>query len=163
MSKMSREEKLFRNETNVLEHYKGMITQETSPEATKEALIKLTDRYESLLTQTRFLTWISGRLERKLQRKNRELQENNVTLQRTLNELTKAEASRNTYAIIYFIAIVLFVLEELFIEPIINMMGNSIGYGILIKLAIVLVLKMSEGFIEKKITMRKRLMRKKSV
>jgi hypothetical protein len=162
MSKMSREEKLFRNETNVLEHYQEMIARNPTPEETKEALIKLTDRYDSLLTQTRFLTWISGRLERKLQRKNRELQDNNVTLQRTLNELTKAEASRNTYAIIYFIAIVLFVLEELFIEPIINMMGNSIGYGIIIKLAIVLVLKMSEGFIEKKITTRKRLLRKRT-
>jgi len=161
MSKMSREEKLFKNETNVLQHYKEVIEKDASAHDTKGSLVRLTDRYEALLNQTRFLTWISGRLERKLQRKNRELHDNNVTLQRTLNELTKAEAGRSTYAIIYFIAIVLFVLEELFLEPFINLMGNSIGYGILIKLGIVLILKISEGFIEKKIVTRRRLMRKK--
>src|SRR5688572_13063338 len=125
MSKMSREEKLFRNENNVLEHYKSVVVRDISPDEAKAELTKLTDRYESLLNQTRFLTWISGRLERKLQRKNRELIDNNDTLQRTLNELTKAEAGRSAYAIIYFIAIILFVLEELFIEPFINLMGNS--------------------------------------
>lgn len=163
MGKMSREEKLFRNENNVLEHYKGVVVRDISPDEAKAELTKLTDRYESLLNQTRFLTWISGRLERKLQRKNRELIDNNDTLQRTLNELTKAEAGRSAYTIIYFIAIVLFVLEELFIEPLINLMGNSVGYGILIKLVIVLLLKISEGFIEKKITMRRRLQRKKTL
>ena len=163
MSKLSREEKLFRNENNVLEYYKAVVVRDLSPNESKEELTKLTNRYESLLNQTRFLTWISGRLERKLQRKNRELIDNNDTLQRTLNELTKAEAGKSAYAIIYFIAIVLFVLEELFIEPFINLMGNSVGYGILIKLVIVLLLKISEGFIEKKITMRRRLQRKKTL
>ena len=162
MSKMTREEKLFRNENNVLQYYKEIVERNGSAVDSKSALIKLTERYEALLNQTRFLTWISGRLERKLQRKNQELQNNNVTLQRTLNDLTKAEAGRSTYAIIYFIAIILFVLEELFIEPFVNLMGNSIGYGILIKLGIVLILKISEGIIEKKITTRMRLTRKKN-
>ena len=162
MSKMTREEKLYRNENNVLQYYKEIVERNGSAVDSKSALIKLTERYEALLNQTRFLTWISGRLERKLQRKNQELQNNNVTLQRTLNDLTKAEAGRSTYAIIYFIAIILFVLEELFIEPFVNLMGNSIGYGILIKLGIVLILKISEGIIEKKITTRMRLTRKKN-
>jgi hypothetical protein len=47
------------------------------------------------------------------------------------------------------------VLEELFVEPFINMLGDNVGYGILIKLFIVLLLKLSEGLIERKITRRK--------
>ena len=155
MSKMSREEKLFRNENLVLDHYQTMITLENPPEAANVALKKLTHKYKNLLDQTRFLTWISGRLERKLQRTNRELFENNQQLQQTLIDLTKAEAGKSASAIIYFIAIALFVLEELFIEPVIKIVSDNVVYGILIKLAIVLILKLSEGVIEKKITERK--------
>ena len=151
MSKMSREEKLFRKEIHVLEHYEEYCTENKSSAENAAALRDLTKRYKALLEQTRFLTWISGRLERKLQRKNRELQSNNVHLQQTLNELTRARAGRSVYAIIYSVTILLFVLEEFFVEPVINMFGDSIGYSILIKLAIVLMLKLSEGFIEKKV------------
>ena len=64
----------------------------------------------------------------------------------------KAEAGKNAYTIIYFIAIGLFVLEEFFVEPVINMIGESVLISILIKLVIVLGLKASEGFIERKVT-----------
>jgi chromosome segregation ATPase len=148
---MSREEKLFKKEIGVLHHYKEITERETTPQETKEALAELTERYKSLLEQTRFLTWISGRLERKLQRTNRELAGKNNRLVSTLKELTKAEAGKSAYAIIYFIAIMLFVLEEFFVEPLINIVGEGLGLSILIKLAIVLALKMSEGFIEKKV------------
>jgi hypothetical protein len=162
MSKMTQEEKLFKNESNILEYYQGMSSRENSPEETQQALEQLTRKYKSLLDQTRFLTWISGRLERKLQRSNRELFENNSSLQKALDDLTRAEAGRSAYAIIYFIAIVLFVLEEFFVEPFIGLFGGTIGYSILIKLVIVLVLKISESTIEAKIRhARTRLKKKK--
>jgi chromosome segregation ATPase len=151
MSKMTQEEKLFKNESTILEYYQELSSKANTPEETKEALEQLTRKYKSLLDQTRFITWISGRLERKLQRSNRELYENNASLQRALDDLTRAEAGRSAYAIIYFIAIVLFVLEEFFVEPLIGVFGESIGYSILIKLVIVLALKVSEGSIERKI------------
>jgi hypothetical protein len=151
MSKMTQEEKLFKNESNILEYYQEMSSRVNTPEENKEALDQLTRKYKSLLDQTRFLTWISGRLERKLQRSNRELFEKNNSLQKALDDLTRAEAGRSAYAIIYFIAIILFVLEEFFVEPFIGVFGESIGYSILIKLIIVLLLKVSESSIEKKI------------
>jgi hypothetical protein len=157
MSKMSREEKLFRNEINVLNHYREMVTRENTAEDTKLALENLTNKYKSLLEQTRFLTWISGRLERKLQRTNSELQVKNNTLINALNDLTKAEAGRSAYAVIYFIAIALFVLEEFLVEPAINMFGEGIGFGILIKLVIVLLLKVAEGVIEKRVVKKRAL------
>lgn len=159
MSKMAREEKLFKKEHNILSHYQEMSRCENSAVESEKALRSLTVAYKSLLDQTRFLTWISGRLERKLHRTNQELRTSNDYLQRTLNDLTKAEASRSAYAIIYFVAICLFVLEELFVEPVIKVLGDSIGYGILIKLFIVMLLKLSEGFLEKKMT-RNRLKKK---
>jgi hypothetical protein len=152
MSKMTREEKLFRNESNVLEFYTEILAHDNSAAQNREALEKLTHKYKVLLDQTRFLTWISGRLERKLQRTNRELYQKNGRLEKTLFELTKAQAGKNAYAIVYFIAIALFVLEEFFVEPLINMVGNGVSYSLLIKLFIVLLLKVSEGFIESKIT-----------
>ncbi len=155
MSKMTREEKLFRNESTVLEKYKAMCDEQRSLEETRAALEDLTRKYKALLDQTRFLTWISGRLERKLHRTNRELVQNNRHLQTTLDDLTRAEAGRSVYAIIYFIAIGLFVLEEFFVEPFINMFGDTVGFSITIKLIIVLLLKASEGFIEKKVTRRR--------
>jgi hypothetical protein len=162
MSKMTREEKLFRRENDILIKYKEMASRENSPEETSQALEKLTDKYSDLLLQTRFMTWISGRLERKLQRTNRELINNNKTLQHTLDELTKSEASRSAYAIIYFIAIVLFVLEEFLVEPLITELGGNVGYGILIKLVIVLLLKLTESLIERKITMNRKLLMRKN-
>jgi hypothetical protein len=152
MGKFTREEKLFRKEIQVLNDYREIATQECSYDESKEALQCLTNKYKNLLEQTRFLTWISGRLERKLQRTNRELFQKNITLENTLNELTKSEAGRNATGIIYFIAIVLFVLEEFFVEPVISMFGDGVSYGIVIKVGIVLLLKVSEGFIERKLT-----------
>jgi hypothetical protein len=135
----------------VLEHYNQMIGVPTAPEETRKGLIDLTRKYKNLLEQTRFLTWISGRLERKLQRTNRELHRKNEDLRNTLDDLTKAQASRSAYAIIYSIAIALFVLEEFFVEPVIGMFGDSIGYSIIIKLFIVLLLKIAETIIERKV------------
>lgn len=157
MSKMTREEKLFKRENAILENYQQLSRQDISVDESKAALSQLTDRYEALLDQTRFLTWISGRLERKLQRTNKDLQHNNDALQQTLDELTKSEASRNASAIIYCVAIALFVLEEYFVEPVISVMGDNVGYGILIKLIIVLLLKVAEGFLERKLTRKRQL------
>jgi hypothetical protein len=158
MSKMSREEKLFRRENTILDQYKELSQSDPTPEQTREGLARLVSKYEDLLLQTRFMTWVSGRLERKLQRTNRELVMNNHTLQATLDELTRSEASRSAYTIIYFIAIVLFVLEEYLVEPLITQVGGSIGYGLLIKGLIVVLLKVIEGVIEKKVTRNRRIL-----
>ena len=154
MRKDRHEEKLFKNELNTYNHYREWSAEYRSPEENSVALNSLTQKYKALLEQTRFLTWISGRLERKLQRTNRELFEKNNKLEKTLYELTKAEASRSAYAIIYFVTIVLFVLEEFFVEPVIDVMGdgNNLGFSIAIKLSIVILLKLAESVIERRIT-----------
>jgi hypothetical protein len=155
--KNQKEDKLFSKEAAVLQHYRDVLEKDSSPTIKRELLQDLTDKYSNLMEQSRFLTWISGRLERKLQKANQDLFHKNQSLQTTLSELVKARAGRNAYAIIYFIAIVLFVLEEFFVEPVIEMFGDGVGYSILIKLIIVLLLKVSEGFIEEKIVKKPKL------
>lgn len=123
----------------------------------QQGLGELTTEYKSLLDQTRFLTWISGRLEKKLQRSNRELNDRNTKLENALSELVKVTAGRNAYVIIYCIAIVLFVLEEFFVEPVISMFGEGLGLSIIIKLGIVIILKISEGIIEDRIKKKPKL------
>ncbi|MBI1768591.1 MAG: hypothetical protein HY015_03310 [Bacteroidetes bacterium] len=151
MSKPVRDEKMFTNELSIYNKHKDFVSIENSHQELKVAHEKLTNDYKKLLEQARFLTWISGRLEKKLHKANRELLERNTKLEKTVDELMTAKAGKNAYAIIYFIAIILFVLEEFLIEPVINQFGNGVGYSILIKLIIVLLLKVSEGFIEDRI------------
>ena len=71
--------------------------------------------------------------------------------------MVKATAGRNAFIIIYFIAIALFVLEEFFVEPIIAMFGDGLGLSIIIKLCIVLLLKVVEGFFEERIKKKPKL------
>jgi len=151
----TREEKLFRKEIAVFNHYRNFTTERKLPGQAENALGDLTYKYKDLLDQTRFLTWVSGRLERKLHRANRDLNDRNARLEKTLSELVNATAGRNAYVIIYSIAVMLFVLEEFFVEPVISIFGDGLGFSILIKLLIVLLLKVSEGFIEDRIKKKK--------
>ncbi|MCI0750300.1 MAG: hypothetical protein L0Y35_00525 [Flammeovirgaceae bacterium] len=151
MSKMTKEEKLFKKEEGILTDYASRVHTNNNDNHSRQSLTELTKHYKTLLEQTRFLTWISGRLERKLQRLNRDLSDKNKSLEITIDELTKARAGKMAYAIIYFATIILFVLEEFLVEPVINMYGDGIGFSILIKLVIVLFLKFAEGFVEQRI------------
>jgi len=84
------------------------------------------------------------------------LKDRNTRLERTIDELITARASKNAYTIIYIIAIVLFVTEEFLIEPIIAKFGSGLGFSILIKLVIVLLLKVMEGVLEERIKNKRR-------
>ncbi len=163
MSKPAREEKMFTNELSIYNRNRDFDVDQKSFDDLKSAHEKLTDDYKKLLEQTRFLTWISGRLEKKLHKANRDLTERNSKLEKAVDELMTAKAGRSAYAIIYFIAIVLFVLEEFLIEPVINKFGDGVGYSILIKLIIVLLLKVSEGIIEERIKQKPKVEATKAV
>jgi len=144
---------LFEEETRVLQHYQA--ASQGSPD-----MKAMTEKYRDLLEQAKFLTRISDRLENRLQNANAELAEKNLELSTALDELTRARVSRQAYVIIYFIAGLLFVFEELFIDPMISFLGAGIGAVILIKLCIALLLKPAESLLENsllsKVKMQKR-------
>jgi hypothetical protein len=165
MAKNQAEDKLFSNEAKILHHYRDLLDTHEGDKIDRAVLEDLVKKYGTLLEQSKFLTWISGRLERKLQKVNQELFVKNHDMQNALNDLIKAKAGKSAYTIIYFIAIVLFVLEEFFVEPVITAFGGGLSYSILIKLVIVLLLKSSEGFIEEQLILKsplKKIIRRKT-
>lgn len=133
---------LFMEETRVLEHFQN-LSDEKLPE-----LKTITEKYRELLDQTKFLTSISDRLENRLHTVNQTLAEKNIELSTALNELTKARISKQAYVIVYLIAAVLFVFEEIFIDPVASFLGKGFGVVIVIKLCIALLLKPTESLLE---------------
>lgn len=138
---------LFEEETRVLEHYQELI--EEAP--ANDALKMMTEKYRELLDQTKFLTRISDRLENRLQSVNQTLAQKNIELTSALDELTKARISKQAYLIIYFIAGLLFVFEEFFIDPIASFVGKGLGMVLVIKLCIALLLKPTESLLENRL------------
>jgi hypothetical protein len=148
------QEHVFHHEVQLLEQYKQL--DRTPSVDYKSALANLTICYAELLEQTRFITKVSDRLEKKIEIANHDLQTKNAQLQQTLDALTRAQVGKRAMAIIYFVAIILFVLEEFFVEPFINMFGDGMWLGIVIKLSIVLMLKPAEGLLEARLLMLQR-------
>jgi len=131
-----------------------------------ETLDDFLKSYESLLSEIKLLTSVGDRLQRKLKQANaleraqreeikrqaEELQEKNVALQTTLDELSKAKASRKAQAFILILAVVLFVgteaMERVFDSfiDVDTVQGFLISNGL--KVLMVLGLKPLEGYLE---------------
>jgi hypothetical protein len=116
----------------------------------KDKLITLAQQYQDLLEQTKFLTRTSDKLEKKLDTANRHLEEKNETLERTLQELRLARVSKKAFGIIYFIVVILFVLEEVLISPFTALI-SSMWFSIAFKLLIAVLLKPAEQFLERRL------------
>jgi len=128
-------------------------------------LDEVTLNYNRLLQESKLLTSVGDRLQRKLksanlmlkeqseeiQRINDSLTERNVELQLALDELTKARASRKAQAYIYILAIFLFIVTEALEELFESFVGNSLqGFIIstILKVLMVLAIKPLEGYLE---------------
>ena len=147
---MKNEDILFKEEEEDL-HYFRRISDGLQKEEAHDALRRLTERYDELLQQAKFLTRVSDRLENKLETVNIELTKKNARLEKTLEALRRASVGKRAFGIIYFIVVMLFVLEEFFIEPLTILAGGLMWMGIAIKLAIALALKPAESFLERKL------------
>jgi hypothetical protein len=154
-------ERLFSEEAKIADQFQGLLKNDSLAGADdyKMALSSLSEKYKELLDQTKFLTKISDRLENRLHTANQSLEEKNIELKETLDELTKARVGKKAFTIIYVIAAFLFVFEEYFVGPFLGMMGNLMLGGILIKLAIALLLKPAESLLENSLL--KRLVKNK--
>lgn len=148
---------LFEKETETLEKFGQLLTGDRQKSETeyREALVELHERYGELLGQVKFLTKISDRLENRLRLTNQLLERKNIELKNALRDLLEARAGKRALTIIYIAAALLFIFEEVVIEPFIPIFGQLLLAGILIKLAIALVLKSIEGVIEGRLLKRK--------
>jgi hypothetical protein len=109
----------------------------------KEDLDEFSEQYEELVAQAKVITRVSDRLQKKLdtanvkiQSQNEEIKDKNVKLEDTIGQLAKAKVGRRASTIMLVVALLLFFLEQWFIQPKVEEYFSSplISVGILIVL-----------------------------
>ncbi len=142
---------VFEKETAILEHIQEFVAKDgVSNDQYKEELLQIKNYYEDLLDQGMLITKVSDRLQNKLNNLNGKLQDKNVELQNTIDELTKARVGRKATTIVLLVAIGLFLVSEGLLEPQIEArIGDNLWLGLLFKGLIALLLKPIETLTEK--------------
>lgn len=124
----------------------------------KEDLEGFSDDYEELVAQTKVITRVSDRLQKKLdnaniqiREQNDEIKKKNVQLEDTIVELAKAKIGRKASTIMLTVALILFFLEQYFLEPIIEQsIPGSYGFlSIGVLAALFFIVKFLESALEK--------------
>ena len=150
---MNTNQELYHDEIESLRKFRAKI--ETHA-IYKEDLDAFSDEYEELVAQAKVITRVSDRLQKKLdtanlqiREQNDEIKDKNMQLADTVDQLAKAKVGRRASTIMLTVAVVLFILEQIFIEPIIEKNINIpyVGYGILALLFF--LVKFFEGTLEK--------------
>ncbi len=122
----------------------------------KEDLDSFSDEYEELIAQAKVITRVSDRLQKKLDNantqirdQNEEIKDKNTQLADTIDQLAKAKVGRRASTIMLTVAIILFILEQVFLEPEIEKLNLAgyVSYAILGFLF--LIVKFLEGGLEK--------------
>lgn len=158
---------VFEKEVQALNHAKAVLREKNqSLEKLAKEYEVLSKDYEKLLDDTRVITNISDRLQNRLNRANDQLnrvnqdlqesseviQRKNEQLQSYIDELTKARVSKKATTIVLMAAIVLFLISEVFLEPIvdsyINQDSQYFFFNIAIKLSIAILLKPIDYVVE---------------
>ncbi len=116
---------------------------------------KLSSDYTAVLDQVSLVTKVSDRLQRKLSNayeeidvKSKVIQSKNAELEETLLKLAKAKLGRRASSIMLTIGVVLFILEEYFVEDYLADANFPTYFGWGIKIMIALFLKASESALE---------------
>ncbi|GAB4239860.1 MAG: hypothetical protein Tsb0034_15990 [Ekhidna sp.] len=121
----------------------------------KEDLDAFSDEYEELVAQAKVITRVSDRLQKKLdnanlqiREQNEEIKDKNVQLADTVDQLAKAKVGRRAATILLTVAVVLFILEQLLLEPIIDEYFDTQWVSLGILGVLFLLIKFSEGALE---------------
>lgn len=158
MDKGKRKKNLFSQEQSVLIEAQQVLEKENgTPQEIKEGLKTLCDSYEELLDQSKLITKVSDRLQKKINKANEELEFKNIELQDTLEALNRAKVSRRASTITLVIFIILFLIAELGVEPHIDRYAlehfqgywTILGVQIGSKAVLALLLKPIEMVVEK--------------
>ncbi|MEQ8239712.1 MAG: hypothetical protein RIA69_10900 [Cyclobacteriaceae bacterium] len=93
----------------------------------QEQLDEFSDDYEELVAQAKVITRVSDRLQKKLdganiqiREQNNEIKDKNTKLEETIFELARLKISRRASTIMLIVALTLFVLEQVILQPIIE-------------------------------------------
>ena len=160
MASETKKDNIFGKEENVSSHVKEVIGSITtrSPENIISEYTFLSKSYEELLGQTKLVTSVSDRLQGKLNRAydkiqkfNSDLESKNIELQETIDELTKARASKKAATIVIVLAVLLFLISEGIIEPTVEANTTNPYIGFAFKGVIALLIKPLETLVEKQL------------
>lgn len=134
----------YSREAEVVAYYRKLANSgNLSPEAKTQALEEFTTHYERLLDDSKLLTSVGDRLQRKLKsanlmlreqaeeikRANREVQQKNAELENTISELTKTRVQRRAQFFTGAVTFVLFIVSELLEDEFDSLWGEGNDYG----------------------------------
>lgn len=149
---MSRPAELYHEEIKRLKDFRIRLDTHAIYKADLEAF---SDDYEELVAQAKVITRVSDRLQKKLdnanvqiREQNEEIKEKNVELENTISQLVQARVGRKASTIMFTLAIILFLSEEMFLEDFIDSMVTFPYLDLIIKGAIAIGLKFFEGGLE---------------
>ena len=102
----------------MLHEAKNVLADESAdPVKIRKEMSVLVGHYEDLLDQSKLITKVSDRLQKKIIKATTTVEEKNAELQNTIDALTKAKVGRKAATMTLGIAIVLFLLGEGLLEP----------------------------------------------
>lgn len=135
---------LYHEEQKILADYVGKVK---NKDLNMDDAVGIAVHYKDLLDQSKVITRISDRLQKKLDHANQkiksqntEIQKKNVELENTIDQLDKMTVGKKASRLLFIIFVVLFITEQLFVEPIIeeSIDIQYVGIGIMLLLAILL-------------------------
>lgn len=160
---MERPKELYHEEIKRLKDFRSKLDTHA---IYKQDLESFSDEYEELVAQAKVITRVSDRLQKKLdnaniqiREQNDEITDKNTKLENTITELAEAKVGRRATTALFFLAIILFLGEELFVEDAIQSSLESVDmgaflnnlkeyFGLFIKLILAIGLKFFEGGLE---------------
>lgn len=143
---------LFQEEERLLSSYLKKIDENN---VYLEDAESFATNYKDLIDQSKVITRISDRLQKKLDMANQkiksqnlEINEKNEQLENTIVELATAKVGKKASRVLFIMAIILFISEEIFLEPVLDDYIDLPYMGLFIKGIIAFGLKMFESNIE---------------
>ena len=152
------DQSIYQNELNNLEQSKKFLQREDYSQMELQLEFKkLVENYEELIDQVKIITKISDRLQKKLNKTNDALENTNTQLaelnnqlNQTIDQLTEAKIGRKAGTIVMVLAIGLFIVSEVLLEPIIDAAFKNNAYvGLFLKLIVAILIKPGEDFANK--------------
>ena len=150
---MEKQLELYWEEIENLKNFRAKLETHT---VYKDDLDEFGDQYEELVAQTKVITRVSDRLQKKLdganlqiREQNDEIKDSNLELTETVTQLAKAKVGKRASTIMLTIALGLFVLEQVYLEPYIDANIDIPYAGIGILLILFFIIKGLESALEK--------------
>lgn len=143
---------LYQREDKILENFQKKIDDNSF---TLDDIKEFKSHYESLTAESQVMLKISDRLQKRLDtanvkitQKNEEILQKNTKLKEAIEKLAEARVGKKASTIMFTVAILLFMSEEIYLGPLVEYFINFSYLILLFKGGIALVLKGIETFLE---------------